>query len=92
MQDACRQTPVDLWQLRRRWIGRVHRNLQFRLRYWRFGFSFAQHALQACSKGSKINQFGYTRFQRARSRCKKTQESHVRNDRPEIAMLHQKLP
>src|SRR5439155_8769594 len=78
------RTLMESWQLRRRGIGRVHRNLQFRLRCWRDGFSFARHALQACSKGSKINQFCYARFQRARSRCKKTQESQVKNDWPEI--------
>src|SRR4029077_5126382 len=47
-------------------------------------FSFARHALQACSKGSKVNQFGYARFQRARARSEKTQESSVKNDWPEI--------
>src|SRR5512133_1083467 len=76
--------PTQLRQLRRRGIGRIYRNLQYRLLNWRDRFTFARTALQPCSKGSKINQFGYARFQRARSRSKKAQESPVKNDWPEI--------
>src|SRR5262249_40044121 len=47
-----------------------------------------QHALQARAKSSKINQFGYTRFQRARSRSEKAQECQVKTDRPEINATH----
>jgi hypothetical protein len=80
----ARETRALPGQLRRRGIGRVHRNLKFRFRYWRDRFSFAQHALEACSKGSEINQFGYARFQRARLRCKKTQDHSVKSDWPDI--------
>ena len=50
--------------------------LDFRLGYGRDWFSFARDALQAGPKRSKINQFGYARFQRARPCSEKTEESH----------------
>ena len=46
--------PIELWQLRRRGIGRVHRNLEVRLGYGRDWFSFARDALQAGPKNAPL--------------------------------------
>src|SRR5262249_12904425 len=59
-------------------------NFQFRLSCWSGRFAFPRYALQACSRRGKINQFRYARFQCARSRSEKTQESQVKTDGPQI--------